>query len=137
MRMQTLLLAATALALLQYIGHATLFLRGTPPHGPEEVELIDSMKTRRWRFSGALRSYWDFLFGYGLLVILWGFFEVFLLWQLSALATNPSISIKPLILGLLVTNLAHAFLTFRYFFIVPPIFDLLVAATLALALVVK
>jgi hypothetical protein len=121
------------LALIQYAAHAWLFLSATPEHGQEEVRLIDEMKSRKWNFRGFLRSYWDFYFGYGMLVILWGVIEVVLLWQLAALSA-ASESVAPLIITLLVANIGHALLTLRYFFLIPVVFDVLIAIVLGLSL---
>ena len=92
------------------------------------------MKGHRWNFSGFTRSYWDFYFGYGLLAIIWGIVEVIILWQLATLAREGSVSVRPVIATLLGANVAHAALTFRYFFLQPVVFDLLIAIVLALAL---
>ena len=91
------------------------------------------MKSRKWNFRGFLRSYWDFYFGYGMLVILWGVIEVVLLWQLAALSA-ASESVAPLIITLLVANIGHALLTLRYFFLIPVVFDVLIAIVLGLSL---
>jgi hypothetical protein len=57
-----------------------------------------------------------------------------LLWQLSSFAGTTSISVAPLVVTLLIANIAHAVLTFRYFFLVPVVFDVVIAIVLAIAL---
>lgn len=131
----TLLRIAFVVAIVQYIAHAFLFLTEKPSHGQDEVSLIESMKSHRWNFKGFKRSYWDFYWGYGLLAILWGFVEVAFLWQMIIFAKTPSIEIKPLITILFLANIVHAILTLRYFFLIPVIFDVLVAIFLALAFI--
>lgn len=93
------------------------------------------MKLHRWNFKGFKRSYWDFYWGYGLLAILFGLFEAALLWQMIIFARTPSIEIKPLIAILFLANIAHALLTLKYFFLLPVIFDILVAIFLVLAFI--
>lgn len=128
-----LLKIAAIVALIQYGSHAVLFLRAKPSHGQDEVDLVSAMRSRRWSFNGFERSYWDFYFGYGLLVILWGVVEIVLLWLLAALA-NLAVPITAIVMLLLVANIAHGILALRYFFLVPAIFDLLVVIPLFLAL---
>jgi hypothetical protein len=123
--------------LIQYVAHAILFLRATPLHGQEEVDVINAMKFHRWKFSGFMRSYWDFYFGYGLLAILWGLIEIVLLWDLARLSHTPGVHMSPFIGLLLFANVAHAILTMRYFFLQPVIFDFLIGVVLLLALVLR
>lgn len=124
---------AAVLASIQYLAHAVLFLRAKPQHGKDEVDLLEQMKRKTWKFNGFERSYWDFYLGYGLLAILWGAVEIAILWLLVSTASTSSVSV-PLVGILLVANVAHAALTLRYFFITPVIFDLLIAIILALVL---
>lgn len=135
MNTSILLYIATFLAIIQYIAHAGLFLSAKAKHGKEEINVIKSMKSHKWNFSGFHRSYWDFYFGYGLLAVLWGIAEVFLFWQLAELSRIPTISITPFILILIAANVGHAILTLKYFFFTPAIFDLLIALTLVLAVI--
>lgn len=125
---------AAVLAAIQYGAHVFLFLTAKPSHGTEEIELVQRMQSLRWNFRGFRRSYWDFYFGYGLLVILWGVIEVILLWQLASIASASSVSIAPLVATLLAANIAHAILTLRYFFLIPVIFDVLIALVLGVSL---
>jgi hypothetical protein len=121
--------------LIQYAAHSFLFLTATPAHGQEETALIETMKALHWDFSGFTRSYWNFYFGYGLLAILWGVIEMILIWQLSVLAKISAIQIRPMIVSLFLANLGHAILILRYFFLIPALFDLIVALVLGLAFV--
>lgn len=132
--MPTLLRIAAVVAAIQYGAHAILFLTAKPTHGAEEVDLLQRMRSLRWHVRGFQRSYWEFYFGYGLLVILWGIIEVVLLWQLAVLAGSSAASVAPLVATLLAANIAHALLTLRYFFLIPVVFDGVIAILLALAL---
>jgi hypothetical protein len=129
--------AAAGLALIQYIAHALLFFRAKPSHGQEEIDVVNTMKSHRWKFSGLERSYWDFYFGYGLLAILWGVVEIFLLWQVASIAAASSVSIIPFLVLLLIANIGHAILTMLYFFPLPAVFDLLIALVLFLTMLIK
>lgn len=119
-------------AVIQYVAHAILFLTAKPKHGQDEINVIKAMKSTRWNFKGFKRSYWDFYFGYGLLAILFGLVEIALLWQLSIIPENSLPIIKPIIAVLLFANILHGILTVKYFFLLPAIFDLLIATLLVL-----
>jgi hypothetical protein len=125
---------ATALATLQYAAHTALFLSAKPTHGDEEVQVISAMKAYRFSVGIFERSYWDFYYGYGLMAILLGVFEIGILWQAGKLAATDVGASARIIAVLLVLNLGHALIAWNYFFLAPLAFDLTVAACLAWAL---
>ncbi len=137
MNISFLLYLAATLAAIQYIAHAGLFLLGKPRHGQAEIDLIQEIKSHRWSFAGFSRSYWNFYFGYGLVAILWGVIEVCFLWQLATLAKISQVSVLPFIIILLLANVGHAFLTLKYFFLLPAVFDILIALVLLGALAIR
>src|SRR5690242_1388958 len=122
-QMSTMLRIAAVVVAIQYGAHTIMFLTAKPSHGADEVDLVQRMKSSKWKFGGFERSYWDFYFGYGLLAILWGVIEVILLWQCASLATSSPASAAPLLGTLLAANIGHAILTLRYFFLIPAAFD--------------
>ena len=125
---------ATALALIQYCAHAFLFLTAKPTHGPDEVAVVDAMRSNRFKIGLSARSYWDFYFGYGLLVILTGLVEVVLLCQLGMIAKAYPLLAHPLIAVLFVFNLAHAVLVWKYFALIAPVtFDIMIASLLGVS----
>ena len=127
----TLLKIAAVLALLQGIAHATLIVFASPKHGAEEVAVIDTMKSRRFNFLGAQRSYWDFYFGYALIAAIICVVEAALFWQVAGL--GPSV-IRTVASVFIAFNLIHAVLAWRYFFITPIIPDLLISGCLLAAI---
>ena len=127
----TLLKIAAVLALLQGIAHATLIVFASPKHGAEEVAVIDTMKSRRFNFLGAQRSYWDFYFGYALIAAIICVVETALFWQVAGL--GPSV-IRTVASVFIAFNLIHAVLAWRYFFITPIIPDLLISGCLLAAI---
>src|SRR3989442_1514901 len=66
MTTSTLLRVTAVVALLQFFGHAALFVRAQPTHGDAEVTVVAAMKAHRFNFGGSMRSYWDMYYGYGL-----------------------------------------------------------------------
>jgi hypothetical protein len=66
MKPTMLLRIASIVALLQFAAHTLLLVFGAPTHGPEEIAVVEAMKSHHFDFMGLTRSYWDFYFGYGL-----------------------------------------------------------------------
>jgi hypothetical protein len=137
MTTSTLLRVTAVVALLQFFGHAALFVRAKPTHGDAEVTVVAAMKAHRFNFGGSMRSYWDMYFGYGLEAAFICLVEAILFWQLATIAgTTPAME-RPIIALFLVANLAHAILVTRYFFLVPLVPDILIALLLAWAMVIS
>src|SRR6266849_1006727 len=132
-----LLRILAVVALLQFIGHGALFVRARPVHGPEEVAIVEAMRSRAFKFAAAPRSYWVMYFGYGLEAAFICLVEALLFWQLATIAgTTPAI-VRPTIALFLVANVAHAILVMRYFFLVPLVPDILIALLLAWSIVIS
>ena len=94
------------------------------------------MKSGRF-FAGATRSYWDLYFRYGLIAAGVCVVEAILLWELGRVVRADPLSIRPIVALLVVANVGHALLVARYFvFVVPIVFDVLIAALLIGAYVV-
>ena len=133
MNARVLLYIATALAVIQYCAHAFLFMTARPMR-PEEKAVVDAMRSNRFKIGLSARSYWDFYFGYGLLVILTGLVEVVLLWQLAMIAEANPLLAHPLIAVLFLFNLAHAVLVWKYFALIAPVaFDIMIASLLGVS----
>lgn len=122
MRSSTLLRIVTGLAALQYAAHASLFLRAARS---ADHQALTSIPANR------LHSYWDLYFGYGLVAILFGVVEIgFLCLLVSATKVSRGI-VRPGVTLLLVANLLHALIVWKYFSLpAPVIFDLVIAAIL-------
>ncbi len=118
--------AACGISLIQYIAHAWLFLSGKPMHDNDESALLNDMHTHQWKFSGIFRSYWDFYFGYGLIVIWWGIIQIVLLWLLTLMIKVKSGFSLWLLIIMMTAIAGHALLSFYYFFPAPVVFDLIV-----------
>ncbi len=76
-------------------------------------------------------------FGYGLLVILAGLLEVCFLWLIASMAASGVPAVKQMTGVLLLFNILHAGLAWKFFSLpIPVVFDGLIAACLAWALLV-
>jgi len=138
MKLAAVFRIAAVVALVQFIGHGTLFLTYEPKHGPEEIAVMQAMRTHYFSFSGYVRSYWDMYFGYGLFSAFNCLIEALLFWFLAPFADSAGRRIMPIAAIFLFANLGYTALIARYFFALPGYFDvtlsLLMIAALALAL---
>ena len=129
-----LIRAASVVALLQFVAHGAMFLRYTPKHGPAEVAVVEAMQSQRFNFGGSARSYWDLYVGYGLLAAFTCQVEAVLLWQLATLVSTTDAPVRPILALIILANLGHIALCWKYFFFVPMIPDAAIAACLTVAL---
>jgi hypothetical protein len=124
-----------AVALIQGLGHAALFLRAQPRHGPGEVAVITAMRSQNFDFGGfAPHSYWDMYFGYGLLAVLFALFIAVILWLAAGLADQPR-QVRRFGTAVGIAVGVHALVIGRYFFRLPLEFDLAVIAGVLVSLV--
>jgi uncharacterized membrane protein YhaH (DUF805 family) len=137
MKISTLFRIAAVVALVQFIGHTSLFLTYKPMHGPDETAVVQAMQTHYFSFSGYVRSYWDMYFGYGLFSAFNCLIEALLLWFIAPFADSPARRILPVAATFLVANVGYTTLIARYFFALPGYFDvtlgLLMIAIIAIA----
>jgi len=126
-----LLRALTVVALLQFIGHGTLFVRARPTHGPEEVAVVKAMKSHAFVFSAAPRTYWDMYFGYGLEAAFVCLVEALLFWLLAGATAASADLVRSIAVLVALGNVAHVVMLARYFaFPVPMVFDAIIAVGL-------
>lgn len=131
-----LLRIVSVVALLQSLGHGTLFVRARPTHGPEEVAVVTAMRSHAFTFSLAPRTYWDMYFGYGLEAAVVCLVEAALFWLLAGAAAGNRGLVTSVAALFAVANVAHIVMLARYFaFPVPMAFDALIAIGLVAAAV--
>lgn len=130
MKPSSLLKAASMVALLQGIAHGGLVLTAKPSHGPREAALIDAMQSQHFDFLGWSRTYWGFYLGYGLMVAFVCVIEAALFWQLARLARSSPAAARPVAGLFCLANVGFALIVWRFFFFVPIVPDLLIAALL-------
>ena len=134
MKAPLLLRIAAIISFLYFAGH-TAGMPWTPAVGPAEAPVIEAMKSRVFDAMGAQRSYWDFYFGFGVIISAFLLALSVVLWQLGALARNGAAPLRPVIASLLVMFVANAILGWVYFFAVPAVMAAAIAVCLVLALV--
>src|SRR5712691_4135790 len=129
-----LLRILAVVAFLQFAGHGSMFVRARPTHGPDEVAVVDAMRSHAFLFASAPRSYWQTYFGYGLEAAFVCLVEAVLFWQLAAIGDRDATLIRPVAVLFAVANGAHFVMLAHYFaFPLPMAFDAIIAVGLLVA----
>jgi hypothetical protein len=128
-----LLRIAALITLLYCVGH-TSGMPWTPALGPGEIPVIEAMKARSFEAVGATRTYWDFYFGFGVIISAFLLVQAVALWQLGSLAKPDALRVRPIVASFFVAFVVNAFLSWKYFFVVPVVMAVAISICLALAL---
>ena len=115
--------AAAILTALFCAGHSSGSLRGKPIPGAEAVAA--AMKSFHFAFFGTERTYWDFLYGYGVFVAVAAAFVAVLHWMLARLDAGAA---RPIALLTALAQVGFAAASFRWFFWAPGALNLAAAA---------
>jgi hypothetical protein len=134
MKSSTFLRIASVITLLYCAGH-TAGMPWTPADGPAEKPLLDAMKAHSFDALGSERTYWDFYFGFGVIISVYLLVQAVVLWQLGSLATSQPSRVRPITASFFVAFIVNAFLAWKYFFAIPVIMTVAISACLALAFV--
>jgi hypothetical protein len=134
MKTSPLLKIAAVLMFLYFVGH-TAGAPWTPGETPADVAVVNAMKSEHFPVIGSQRSYWDFYFGFGLIISVMQLFQAVVLWQLAILAKTDAARIRPIIAVFCASLVINAALSWIYFFAIPVVIALMIAICLALAFV--
>ena len=93
-----------------------------------------TMKANQFAVFGVTRTYFDFLRGMGLGVTIFLTAEGIVFWQLGTLAKSDAVRLRPVMATFMLAYLAFALNSFTYFFPMPVIVELLIAACLGIAI---
>src|SRR5689334_2743894 len=96
MKTSTFLRIASILTLLYFAGH-TSGAPWTPDDGPGSVSVIEAMKGHSFDVIGSTRTYWDFYFGFGIIISLFLALQAVVLWQLASLAKTEPLRVRPIV----------------------------------------
>jgi hypothetical protein len=128
-RAKLILRVAASVATLQAAAHLPLFLRSQPKPGSAAWPLAQAM---RMQPAPGHTTYWGMYFGYGLLAALTAFFIAALIWLAASFDVGSRRLAQRLVVLVLLAVLVHSVLIARYFFVLPLLFDIVVAALLAI-----
>jgi len=88
---------------------------------------------RHFNVSGSDRTYWDFFFGFGLFVTVLLLFASIVAWQLGSVPPAALGSMRVTTWGFAVSFAIIVWLSWRYFFIIPIVFSIVIFLCLAAA----
>jgi hypothetical protein len=123
-------IAAVLIALFD-IGHTFGFRQSDPNWGV--ATLIGSMRSIHFNVQGFSRTYWDLFVGAGFFVSVFLLFAAVVAWQLGGLSAETSALVRRISWGLALCFVALTILSWRYFFLLPIVFSLLITACLVAA----
>jgi hypothetical protein len=125
---------AAVITLLYCAGH-TAGAPWTPATAPEQLLVLEAMKSQSFEVEGVERTYWDFYLGFGVIISVFLLVQAVVLWQVGSLANANGGRIRSIIVAFLVAFMLNAALAWRYFFAVPAIMAIAISLTLVVALV--
>jgi hypothetical protein len=134
MKAPLVLRIAAVITFLYFAGH-TSGIPWTPAVGPAEVPVLEAMKTHSFNALGFTRTYWDFYFGFGVIISLYLLVQAVVLWQLGSLARVDALRVRPIVASFFVAFIVNAVLAWKYFFAVPVVMSVAISVCLALAFV--
>jgi hypothetical protein len=122
---------AAILLVLFALGHTLGFRQIDPRWGVDS--LLQSMRTIRFDVQGFSRTYWDFYVGFGLFVTVFLLFAAVVAWQLGGVSAETLSATVVVKWGLVVCFVAVTILSWKYFFMVPAVFSVLITLCLFIA----
>jgi hypothetical protein len=122
---------SSILLLLFAIGHTVGFRQTDPKWGVDS--LVTSMRSIHFDAQGFNRTYWDFYTGFGLFVSVLLLFAAVVAWQLGGLPTENLAAMRGTAWALAVCFTAVTILSWRYFFVAPIVFSIVIMVCLIAA----
>jgi hypothetical protein len=122
---------ASVLLLLFAALHTFGFRQVDPQWGVES--LIGLMRSIHFDILGTSRTYWDFFVGFGLCFSVFLVFTAVLAWQLGGLPRQTLAVMRGTVWALVICFAAVTIVAFRYAFVVPIVFSILILLCLTAA----
>lgn len=119
---------AAVLMVLFAVGHTLGFRQSDPAWGVEAVRV--AMQSVHFNVQGFSRSYWDFFVGFGLIGSVFLLFAAVLAWQLGGLRKESLTLMRGTAWALVLSFVAFTAVCWRYVFLVPTLFSLVITACL-------
>jgi len=127
----TLYRIAAVLLLLFAVGHTLGFRQSDPSWGVDT--LLGSMRSIRFDVQGFSRTYWDLFVAAGFLVGVFYLFAAVLAWQLGGLPPATLAAMRVTAWAFALCFAAITVVSWRYLFILPIVFSLVIAVCLMAA----
>jgi hypothetical protein len=122
---------AAVLLLLFAVGHTVGFHQPDPRWGADA--LVGSMQSIHFDVMGSSRTYWDLFLGAGYCVGVFYLFAALLAWQLGGLPAVSLATMRATTWGFALSFAAIAVLSWRYLFVIPLVFSILITLLLTAA----
>ena len=126
---------AAALQAFGTIGHNLATLSTKPTHGPQEQAVFDAMRGFQFTIMGSIRSTWDFYRGYQFATTVNFLMLVALLWLLSNMSQRAPEQARPLVVTILIAQVATIPISWAFFFAGPGVVGGLISVCIAIAAV--
>jgi hypothetical protein len=120
---------AAVLVLLLDAGHTSGFPWSDPKWGVD----LGPMRSTHFDILGFSRTYWDFYVGFGLFVTVFLLLAVVLAWQLGGLPAETLALMRGTAWTFAVCFAAITVLSWRYLFIIPIVFSMVITLSLTAA----
>jgi len=128
----SLLYRISSILLLLFAAGHTVGFRQIDPHWGVD-SLVQSMKTIHFNANGSERTYWDFFVGFGLFVTVLLVFASIIAWQFGSLPSATLAAMRISAWGFAVCFVVVAYLSWRYFFVIPVVFSIAISVCLGAA----
>ena len=120
------------MTLVHSVMHTIGGVFGSYPPGPASVAL-EAMKANQFQFMGATRTFWEFHRGLALAVAIFLTVEAVVFWLLGSLSKRDGARLRPILSVFALGYLAFAATSLVYFFLLPVVFEAVIAALLLAA----
>ena len=119
---------AAVLLVLFAVGHTLGFQQSDPSWGVDS--LLGLRRSSRFEVQGFTRSYWDLFLAAGFSVGAFYLFSAVLAWQLASLPAETLAGMRLSVWAFALCFAVIALVSFRYLFVIPIVFSVLVTACL-------
>src|SRR5207237_7203517 len=131
MKPSTFYRISAVLLLLFAAGHTLGFRQSDPKWGVDA--LLGSMRSMHFDVQGFKRTYWDLFVAAGLSVGVFYLFAAILAWQLGGLSAETLARMRGSAWALALCFVAIAVVSWRYLFILPIVFSIVISVSLIAA----
>lgn len=122
------------LVVLLMVGHTSAYPWASA-HALHEAQLVELMKSVNFEFAGERSTYWSLYYGWGLLISVLLLTIGIVLWLMADLARLAPRRVGAIAGILSASSLVGAYLSWRFFYIPPFVFYLVICAVLLTATV--
>jgi hypothetical protein len=121
---------ATYLLMLFFAGHTAGGMLSQKSLGPAADTVFAAMKTVHFDFNGSDCTWYGFWFGFGLTVSVFLLFSAVVAWQLDKVDHERWPAVSVIAWALVASHVASTVLSFKYFFVGPGVFGVLIVGLL-------